>query len=326
MREAAVRPVLHQEPVDRARPLHHLRDRQDRDAAAGRVTVTPPRPPATPADRQRDDHRRRGLLPRQRLRRRRAAHRSGTRMESRVVREHRAAARHLRRVRACAATFFVLGWVAERHPALVRRDRRARATRSRRTATRTGWSTTRRRAAFRDDVRRAKRLLEDAAGARGARLPRAELLDHAAIAVGARRADRGRLRVRLQHLSDPPRSLRHSGLRGTRTRSIDAAGTLVEVPGSTTQLGPLNLPVGRRRLLPPPAVLVDALGHRAAERARAAAGDLLPAPVGDRSGPAAAARRAAQPVPALPQPRRDRSAAAAAADRLPLRHDREAGR
>ena len=109
-------------------------------------------------------------------------------------------------------TFFVLGWVAERYPGAGARDRRRAATSSRRTATRTGWSTTRRPTAFRDDVRRAKALLEDAAGAPVARLPRAELLDHAAVAVGARRPDRGRLPLRREHLPDPPRPLRHSAV------------------------------------------------------------------------------------------------------------------
>ena len=39
------------------------------------------------------------------------------------------------------ATFFVLGWVAERFPGLVRRIHRRRATSSRRMATRIAWST-----------------------------------------------------------------------------------------------------------------------------------------------------------------------------------------
>ena len=65
------------------------------------------------------------------------------------------------------------GWVAERFPDLVRRiaDRgpRGRLARLRAIAS----STTRRRAAFRDDVRRAKALLEDAGGrpVRGYRAP-----------------------------------------------------------------------------------------------------------------------------------------------------------
>ena len=78
-REAAVRPLLHQEHVDCARPLHHPRDGQDRDPASGGAM----RRGRGRADRQRDDGRRRGLLPRQRLRPRRAARRVGAHGEPR---------------------------------------------------------------------------------------------------------------------------------------------------------------------------------------------------------------------------------------------------
>ena len=71
--------------------------------------------------RQRDDHRRRGLLPRQRVRRRRAARATGTQLESRVVRQHRIGCSTMFDDAGVRGTFFVLGWVAERFPALVRR-------------------------------------------------------------------------------------------------------------------------------------------------------------------------------------------------------------
>ena len=164
--EAAVRPVLHQEHVDRARPVHHLRDDQDRAPAAGRVhDVGEPRRDA--AGRQRDDDRRRGLLPRQRLRRRRAARTGGTRWRA-------ASCANTERLLAIfdehgvAATFFVLGWVAR----AVSRAGAARsppqATRSRRTATRTGWSTTRRRRRSATTSGARRTLLEDGGGAAGA--------------------------------------------------------------------------------------------------------------------------------------------------------------
>ncbi len=163
------------------------------------------------ACRQRDEHRRGGLLPRQRVRRHRAADRSGTRMESRVVREHR------RRLLDIFDEFGVREHVlrarlGRRAASRARADDRARGheVASHGYAHRLVYDQT--PAAFRDDVRRAKQLLEDACGRRRRRLPGAELFDHAALAVGARRAARGRLRVRLQHLSDPPRSLRHSGV------------------------------------------------------------------------------------------------------------------
>ena len=52
--EAAVRPLLHQAPVDRARYVHHLRHGQDRSAASGRVTwlLTAL---VEPTDRERDE-------------------------------------------------------------------------------------------------------------------------------------------------------------------------------------------------------------------------------------------------------------------------------
>ena len=169
--------------------------------------------------------------------------------------------------------------------------------------------------AFRDDVRRAK------AAARGHRRARAS----PATARRATRSPRsrsgrstscrGRLRVRLQHLPDPARSLRHSRTRrGIRTCCARAGGALVEVPPSTVRWGSMNLPVaggGYFRILP---YWWTRWGIARLNRTRAAAGDLLPAPLGDRSRPAAAAGRALEPVPALSQPRQDRTAAAAAAD------------
>ena len=83
--EAAVRPVLHQESVDRARPVHHVLDHQDRRAAEGRLRWRLPSD-RDAADRQRDDHRRGGLLPRQRLRRDRAAIATGTRSRAACAR------------------------------------------------------------------------------------------------------------------------------------------------------------------------------------------------------------------------------------------------
>ena len=61
--------------------------------------------------------------------------------ESRVVANTDRLLELFDRARRAARTFFVLGWVAERFPgAGARRSRRA-ATRSRRTATITSWST-----------------------------------------------------------------------------------------------------------------------------------------------------------------------------------------
>ena len=91
-------------------------------------------------------------------------------------------------------------------------------------------------------------------------------------------------------------------------------GALVEVPGSTVAWGPMNLPVaggGYFRLLP---YALDALGHRARQRSRRprpAIFYLHPWEI-DPDQPRLRAP-AAQPVPALPQSRAHRSAAAPAA-------------
>ena len=107
------------------------------------------------------------------------------------------------------ATFFVLGWVAER-------TRSWSATSPRRTRNRVAWVRPRLvygldPEQFRADLRRAKEALEDAAGNSRHRLSRPELFDHdVQLAVGAGRAPRKRVRLRLEHLPDSSRSLRHS--------------------------------------------------------------------------------------------------------------------
>ncbi len=107
------------------------------------------------------------------------------------------------------ATFFVLGWVAERAPQLVRRivdEGHELASH--------GYDHTRAtmldRAAFAADVTRTKRTLEDLSGraVRGYRAP--VLLDRGAQPVGARRAARRRLLLQLEHLSDPARPVWHA--------------------------------------------------------------------------------------------------------------------
>ena len=49
--EVAVRPLLHQEPVDRARPVHHSRDHQDGGPPARRLKSCPRRGPPAPGSR-----------------------------------------------------------------------------------------------------------------------------------------------------------------------------------------------------------------------------------------------------------------------------------
>ena len=201
------------------------------------------------------------------------------------------------------------------------------ATRWRRTATRTGWSTTRRPTAFRDDVRRAKALLEDAGG-RGAcsgyRAPSFSVTD--AVAVGARRAARRRLPLRREHLSDPSRSLRHPGRAALAARDRRARGGASVRGAGVDGAARRHQPAGRRRrLLPHPAVRVDAVGHRAAEPGRSGSRRSSTC-IRGRSIPTSRACRAS----ALGRFRHYRNlhqterAAAGAAARLPLRPARRA--
>jgi polysaccharide deacetylase family protein (PEP-CTERM system associated) len=90
------------------------------------------------------------------------------------------------------ATFFTLGWVAERFPALIRRfadaghELASHGSNHDRVFTMTPD-------AFRADISRARKAIEDASGQRIHGLSRAELLDRRAQSVGARGAGGGRL-------------------------------------------------------------------------------------------------------------------------------------
>ena len=104
----------------RSRSTSSSSSTRSRPSFSGRVRdVIRPRPVDEPADRQCDEHRRGGLLPRQRLRRHRAAVAVGSHGKPRR-REHDAAARHLRRVRACAARSSCSDGSANGIPDLVR--------------------------------------------------------------------------------------------------------------------------------------------------------------------------------------------------------------
>ena len=208
--------------------------------------------------RQRDDYRRRGLLPGQRLRRRRAARTMGHAREPRL-RATQTACSTIFDERGVKATFFVLGWVARRFPsssgALP-----ARATRSRRTATRIDSSTTRRRLPSARTCSARKALLEEASGQQvnGYRAPSYSVTPKTAL--GARCPDRRRLHVRRQHLSDSSRSIRHPVAPRHPYVASGRTGTILEAPGSTVRFGLVNFPVGGRRVFPAPAVCVDAMG------------------------------------------------------------------
>jgi polysaccharide deacetylase family protein (PEP-CTERM system associated) len=151
-----------------------------------------------------------------------------------------------------SGTFFILGWVAERHPALVQRIAAAgHEIASHGYAHRLVYDLT--RAAFRDDVRRSKDLLEAAAGVRvyGYRAPSFSVTPRSLWALD----------VLIEEGFDYDASIfpihhdRYGIPLSPRQPYVleRAQGTLIEAPASAVRLGPLNLPVGGGgyfRLLP----------------------------------------------------------------------------
>jgi polysaccharide deacetylase family protein (PEP-CTERM system associated) len=149
-------------------------------------------------------------------------------------------------------TFFVLGWVAERHPALVRAITAAgHEVASHGYAHRLVYDQP--RAAFREDVRRAKALLEDACGRAvvGYRAPSYSITPRSLWAIDVLieegyRYDSSIFPIKHDRYGIPVSS-RHP------YRLDRPAGALIEIPGSTTRVGPVNLPVaggGYFRILP----------------------------------------------------------------------------
>lgn len=154
--------------------------------------------------------------------------------------------------RGVRATFFVLGWVADRDPQLVR-DIAARGHEiaSHGYAHRLVYHQT--PSEFRDDIRHAKRLLEDTSGRRviGYRAPSYSITRRSLWALDVLleegyEYDASIFPIRHDRYGIPD-SPRHPHVidRGT--------GRLVEIPGATVRLGAANLPVGGGgyfRLLP----------------------------------------------------------------------------
>ena len=150
------------------------------------------------------------------------------------------------------ATFFVLGWVAEKYPDLVRRIAAGgHEVASHGYAHRLVYDQT--RDAFRDDVRRAKRLLEDAGGCSvgGYRAPSYSVTPRSLWALDVLieegyRYDASIFPIRHDRYGIPV-SPRHPYV-------VDRqGGALMEAPASTVRIGPLNLPIaggGYFRILP----------------------------------------------------------------------------
>jgi polysaccharide deacetylase family protein (PEP-CTERM system associated) len=151
-----------------------------------------------------------------------------------------------------SATFFVLGWVAERHPALVARIAAAgHEIASHGYGHRLIYEQT--PDEFRADVRRAKAILEDASGqaVRGYRAPSYSITTRSLWALDVlldegHTYDASIFPIRHDRYGIP-RSPRHP------YRLVRESGSIVEAPASTVRLGSVNLPVaggGYFRLLP----------------------------------------------------------------------------
>ena len=176
------------------------------------------------------------------------------------------------------------------------------------------------RAGLRDRTRALPRGRETRArrdrgrgGRAGRGLPRPELLDHQALAVGARDPRRAGLPLRLVDLPGPPPPLRDAGL-PARARPPGASLGQHDrrVPAHDAGLGAAALAAGRRRVSAPAAVRAAALGHRA-PRGGGASDRPLRAQLGDRRGPAAPAGVRARALEPLSQPRARRGPASDAA-------------
>jgi len=153
---------------------------------------------------------------------------------------------------AVRGTFFVLGWVAERHPALVRTiTGRGHELASHGYAHRLVYEQT--PDVFREDVRRSKALIEDLSGRRvnGYRAPSFSVTERSLWALDVLleegyRYDASIFPIRHDRYGIP------GAPRWPHTMPR-AKGSLFEVPGSTVRLGGTNLPVaggGYFRILP----------------------------------------------------------------------------
>jgi polysaccharide deacetylase family protein (PEP-CTERM system associated) len=150
------------------------------------------------------------------------------------------------------ATFFVLGWVADRYPALVRRIADARhEIASHGYAHRLVYDQT--RSAFQADVTRARQILEDVTGhpVHGFRAPSYSITPRSLWAFDVLIEAGYRYDASVYPIHHDRYGIPVSGRRAYR---IDRpCGSLVEVPGSTARWAGLNLPVGGGgyfRLLP----------------------------------------------------------------------------
>ena len=150
------------------------------------------------------------------------------------------------------ATFFVLGWVCERMPALVQRIAASgHEIASHGYGHRLVYEQT--QSAFRDDIRRSKALLEHAASRAvvGYRAPSFSVTQKSLWALDVLIEEGFRYDASIF----PIRHDRYGIAVSPRTPYVvqSAAGSVVEIPGSTVRLGRMNVPVaggGYFRILP----------------------------------------------------------------------------
>jgi polysaccharide deacetylase family protein (PEP-CTERM system associated) len=140
------------------------------------------------------------------------------------------------------ATFFVLGWVAERYPGLVRRIAAGgHEVASHGFAHRLVYDLT--PSMFREDIRRSKEVLEQAAGAAvlGYRAPSYSITPRSLWALDILIQEGFQYDASIFPIHHDrygiPVSARHP------YRLEREVGELIEVPGSTVRWGPLNLPI-----------------------------------------------------------------------------------
>jgi polysaccharide deacetylase family protein (PEP-CTERM system associated) len=203
------------------------------------------------------------------------------------------------------ATFFVLGWVAERHPGLIKQIAEC----GHEIASH-GYGhelvTAQTPELFRADVRKAKQILEDLTGSpvQGYRAPGFTITRETLWALPIL-AEEG-LHLRLQHRPDPARPLRRARVRSLAPSETD----LLPAPfgksrPSTVNLGGVRLPIAGGsyfRLLPFPATL-RAVATGSEQKGRPLVMYFHPWELDPL--PAAHGRTAALAIPPLSQPRQN---------------------
>ena len=200
------------------------------------------------------------------------------------------------------------GW-----PSAIRRwcGRSPRAgTNSRRTATRIGWSTTRRRtrSATTCAARRRCSRTRPVQPVRGYRAPSYSVTRRSLWALDVLVEEGYRYDASIFPIRHDRYGIPDAPRQPHRRRSRPAAAS-IEVPGSTVRVGGTNLPVaggGYFRILP---YAWTRWGIAPAEPHERQPAIFYLHPVGDRPGAAAAAGQRAGAFPALPQPSQDRSRA-----------------